>query len=121
MEATDADLNDEDEVDNKQLCFGLHTSQRGSASGMFIVYLSGCTDNSDLSVCPAPVHILVLSPSHFNFRFESGGVSLSRNLRILNPLDTIQSRAVTPQLRSWEKLKMSAADKEVHIYWDETR
>ena len=117
MEATNADLNDEDEVDNRQLCFGLHTSQRGSVGGLF----SGCTDNSDLSVYPAPVHILVLSPSHFNFRFESGGVSLSRNLRILNPLDTIQSRAVTPQLRSWEKLKMSAADKEVHIYWDETR
>ena len=115
MKATDADLNDEDEVDNRQLCFWLHTSQRGSVGGLF----SGCTDNSDLSVCPAPVHIL--SSSQFNFRFESGGVSLSRNLRILNPLDTIQSRAVTPQLRSWEKLKMSAADKEVHIYWDETR
>ena len=47
MEATDADLNDEDEVDNRQLCFGLHTSQRGSVGGLF----SGCTDNSDMPVC----------------------------------------------------------------------
>ena len=45
MEATDADLNTEDEVDSRQLCFGLHNSQRGSVGGLF----SGCTDNSDLS------------------------------------------------------------------------
>ena len=62
MEATDADLNDEDEVDNRQLCFGLHTSQRGSVGGLF----SGCTDNSDLSVCSCP-HLGLVTVS---FQFQ---------------------------------------------------